>query len=161
MPGKCDEEKKDGRAPQSPLKKRPEAPEEASETRIENMREERLVRTFLAMLREDPHRAAHMFQFMQEVVSSSAAMGSEGYQPVAMFTLYVRKSNGVTEFKFRPARTGSEDVYRNLKLQRLFELVKDAWKHYADEVFDDAAEDAPTDRSAVDAWAKAIKDQEK
>jgi hypothetical protein len=64
------------------------------------------------------------------------------------------------EFKFRPARTGSEDVYRNLKLKRFFELVNDAWVQYGNEVFGGITEENRVDMSSVAAWEKAVEDQE-
>ena len=129
------------------------------EQKIKNMTDEDLIKIFLAMLREDENRAAYLFQFIKEVVNSSATLGREGYQPIAMFTLYARESEGVTEFRFRPARTGSEEVYRNLKLKRLFELVNDAWVQHGNEVFGNITEENRVDMSAVDAWKKALEDQ--
>ena len=134
--------------------------EKELEKNIRNMTDEDLVKVFLEMLREDQNRASYLFQYIKEVVNSSAVMGSEGYQPIATLTLYVRESDGVTEFKFRPARTGSEDVYRSMKLKRFFELVNDAWVAYGNEVFGDINEETRVDMSAVDAWAKAVEDQE-
>lgn len=141
------------------LKKRPQINEKEIEENIKNMTDEDLVRVFLAMLKEDENRAAYLFQFIKEVVNSSATMGREGYQPIAMFTLYARQSDGMTEIKFRPARTGSQDVYRNLKLKRLFELVNDAWVQHGNEVFGGFTEATRVDMSAVDAWVKAVEDQ--
>ncbi len=141
------------------LKKRSHMTDKELEQKIKNMTDEDLVRLFLAMLREDKKRADYLFQFIKEVVNSSAIMGSEGYQPIAMFTLYARESEGTTEFKFRPARTGSEEVYRNLKLKRLFELVNDAWVRHGNEVFGGITEETRVDMSGVDAWINAVEDQ--
>jgi hypothetical protein len=142
------------------LKKRPHMDEKELEKNIKSMTDEALLRVFLDMLREDQNRASYLFQFIQEVVNSAAALGSEGYQPIATLTLYARESDGVMEFKFRPARTGSEDVYRNLKLKRFFELVNDAWVAYGNEVFGNINEETRVDMSAVDAWTRAVEDQE-
>jgi hypothetical protein len=142
------------------LKRRSDMNDKELEKNIKNMTDEDLVRVFLAMLREDKNRAAYLFQYIKEVVNSSAVLGSEGYQPIAMFTLYARESAGVTEFKFRPARTGSEEVYRKLKLQRLFELVNDAWVQHGNEVFGNITEETRVDMSSVNAWAKTLEDQE-
>jgi len=150
--------KNDNSSIEAYLKKRSDMNDKELEKKIKNMTDEDLIRVFLAMLREDKNRAAYLFQFIKEVVNSSAAMGREGYQPIAMFTLYARESEGVTEFKFRPARTGSEDVYRNLKLKRLFELVNDAWVQHGNEVFGGIDEKTRVDMSALDAWAKAVED---
>jgi hypothetical protein len=54
---------------------------------------------------------------------------------LAMLTLYARESKAMVEFKFRPASTESKVSYRNLKLNRFFELVNDAWVQYGNEVF--------------------------
>lgn len=130
------------------------------EQKIKNTTDEDLIRMFLAMLKEDKNRAAYLFQYIKEVVNSSATMGSEGYQPIAMFTLYARESAGMTEFKFRPARTGSEEVYQKLNLKRLFELVNDAWVQHGNEVFGGITEETRVDMSALHAWAKLLEDQE-
>ncbi|MCJ7540239.1 MAG: hypothetical protein MUO88_11315 [Desulfobacterales bacterium] len=142
------------------LKKRPDMNDNELDQKIKNMTDEDLVRVFLAMLNEDKNRAAYLFQYIKEVVNSSATMGREGYQPIAMFTLYARESAGVTEFKFRPARTGSEEVYQKLNLKRLFELVNDAWVQHGNEVFGGITEETRVDMSALNAWAKAVGDQE-
>lgn len=142
------------------LNKRSDMSEKELEKKIKNMTDEDLVRVFLAMLKEDKNRAAYLFQFIKEVVNSSAAMGSEGYQPIAMFTLYARESAGVTEFKFRPARTGSEEVYQKFKLKRLFELVNDAWLQHGSEVFGGITEKTRVDMSVLNAWAKVVKGHE-
>jgi hypothetical protein len=134
--------------------------DEELEQKIKNMTDEDLIRVFLAMLKEDKNRAAYLFQYIKEVVNSSAAMGSEGYQPIAMFTLYARESAGMTEFKFRPARTGSEEVYQKLNLKRLFELVNDAWVQHGNEVFGGITEETQVDMSAFNAWSKLLEDQE-
>ena len=141
------------------MKKRSYMNDKELEQKIKNMTDEDLVRIFLAMLREDKNRAAYLFQFIKEVVNSSATLGREGYQPIAMFTLYARESEGMTELKFRPARTGSEQVYRNLKLKRFFELVNDAWVQHGNEVFGGFTEENRVDMSSVDAWTKVIEDQ--
>lgn len=141
------------------LNKRFEKNDKQLEQEIKDMTDEDLIKVFLAMLREDKNRAAYLFQFIKEVVNSSATMGREGYQPIAMFTLYARESKGTTEFKFRPARTGSEDVYRNLDLKRFFELVDDAWVQYGNEVFGDITEETRADMSVVDAWIQAVEDK--
>ncbi|MBW1724347.1 MAG: hypothetical protein JRD87_01380 [Deltaproteobacteria bacterium] len=142
------------------LKKRPDMNDNELDQKIKNMTDEDLVRVFLAMLDEDKNRAAYLFQYIKEVVNSSATMGREGYQPIAMFTLYARESAEVTEFKFRPARTGSEEVYQKLNLKRLFELVNDAWVQHGNEVFGGITEETRVDMSALNAWAKAVGDQE-
>jgi hypothetical protein len=152
-------DKKDNSSVESYLKKRFDANDKELEQRIKNMTDEDLVRVFLAMLRDDKNRADYLFQFIKEVVNSSAELGSQGYQPIAMFTLYARESDGVTEFKFRPARTGSEDVYRELKLKRLFELVNNAWIQHGNEVFGGITEKTRVDMSLVHAWAKVFEDQ--
>lgn len=64
------------------------------------------------------------------------------------------------EFKFRPARTGSEDVYRKLKLKRFFELVNDAWVQYGKEVFGGITEENRLDMSSMATWKKAVEEQE-
>ena len=142
------------------LKKRSDMNNKELEKKIKNMTDEDLVRVFLAMLKQDKNRAAYLFQFIKEVVNSSATMGSEGYQPIAMFTLYARESAGVTEFKFRPARTGSEEVYQKLQLKRLFELVNDAWVQHGNEVFGGITEETRVDMSTLNAWTKVLEDQE-
>lgn len=141
------------------LKKRYDISDEELEKKIKNMTDEDLVRVFLAMLRQDKNRVSYLFQYIKEVVNSSAAMGSQGYQPIAMLTLYARESKGATEFKFHPARTGSEEVYRNLKLKRLFELFNDAWVQYGNEVFGGITEETQVDMSALEAWAKVLENQ--
>ena len=151
--------KNDNSSVEAYLKKRSHMNDKELEQKIRNMTDEDLVRVFLAMLKEDENRAAYLFQYIKEVVNSSAAMGSEGYQPIAMFTLYARESAGMTEFKFRPARTGSEEVYRKLKLKRLFELVNDAWVQHGNEVFGGITEETRVDMSVVSAWEKAVEDQ--
>jgi hypothetical protein len=151
--------KTDKSAVESYLNKRFHMDDEALEQKIKAMTDEDLVRVFLAMLRQDRNRAAYLFQYIKEVVNSAAAMGNQNYQPIAMFTLYARGSEAVTEFKFRPARTGSEEVYRNLKLKRLFELVNDAWIQYGNEVFGGITEETRVDMSSVAAWEKAVEDQ--
>ena len=149
----------DNSSVEADLKKRSHVNDKELEQKIKNMSDEDLIRVFLAMLREDKNRADYLFQFIKEVVNSSAVLGSEGYQPIAMFTLYARESAGVTEFKFRPARTGSGEVYRNLKLKRLFELVNDAWVQHGNKVFRGITEETRVEMSAVKAWAKAVEDQ--
>jgi thioesterase domain-containing protein len=141
------------------LKKRHLMDDKELERKIKDMTDEDLVRVFLAMLRRDKSRAEYLFQYIKEVVNSAAAMGSRHYQPIAMLTLYARQSEGMTEFKFRPARTGSEDVYRNLKLKRFFELVNDAWVQYGNEVFGGITEQTRMDMSSVAAWEKAVEEQ--
>jgi hypothetical protein len=141
------------------LKKRPDMNDNELEQKIKNMTDEDLVRVFLDMLKEDKNRAAYLFQYIKEVVNSSATMGNKGYQPIAMFTLYARESAGVTEFKFRPARTGSEEVYRKLNLKRLFELVNNAWVQHGNEVFGGITEENRVDMSTLNAWAKVLEDQ--
>jgi hypothetical protein len=143
------------------LKKRFRMDDKELEQKIKDMTDEELVRIFLDMLRQDKSKAAYLFQYIKEVVNSAAAMGNQNYQPIAMFTLYARASGTVTEFKFRPARTGSEEVYRSLKLKRLFELVNDAWVQYGNEVFESITEETRVDMSSVEAWEKAVKDQKK
>ena len=76
-----------------------------------------------------------------------------------MLTLYASESDGIMEFKFRPSRTGSEDVYRNLKLNRFFELVNDAWVQYGSEVFGGITEQTRVGMSTVAAWEKAVEGQ--
>lgn len=142
------------------LKKRSDMNDKELEKMIKNMTDKDLVRVFLAMLKEDKNRAAYLFQFIKEVVNSSAAVGSEGYQPIAMFTLYARESAGVTEFKFRPARTGSAEVYQKLKLKRLFELVNAAWLQHGNEVFGGITAETRMDMSVIKAWSKVVEDQE-
>lgn len=151
--------KKDTSSVEAYLKKQSHMSDKELEQKIKNMTDEDLIRVFLAMIREDENRANYLFQFIKEVINSTAVLGSEGYQPIAMFTLYARQSAEATEFKFRPARTGSEEVYRNLKLKRLFELVNDAWVKHGNEVFGDITEETRMNMSAVDAWTKAIEDQ--
>jgi hypothetical protein len=141
------------------LKKRHLMDDKELEQKIKDMTDEDLIRVFLDMLRQDKNRAEYLFQYIKEVVNSSAAMGSQHYQPIAMLTLYARNSEGVTEFKFRPARTESEEVYRNLKLKRFFELVNDAWVQYGNEVFGGITEETRVDMSSVEAWEKAVEDQ--
>lgn len=127
---------------------------------IKNMTDEELVRIFLKMLKEDENKAAYLFHHIQEVVNSSAAMGKEGYQPIVMFTLYARESGGVTEFKFRSARTGSQDLYHRFKLKRLGELINDAWVRHGNETFGDIKEGTHVDMSMLNAWAAAVEEQE-
>ncbi len=111
--------KNDNSSVEAYLKKRPDMNDKELEQKIKNMTDEDLVRVFLAMLKEDKNRAAYLFQYIKEVVNSSATMGSEGYQPIAMFTLYARESAGVTEFKFHRAMVlGRRFDERMLSLQR-------------------------------------------
>ena len=127
---------------------------------IKNMTDEELVRIFIAMLKEDINKAGYLFQHLKEVINSSAAMGREGYHPIAMFTLYARESMGLTEFKFRSARTGSEELYLKFNLKLLGELINDAWVRHGNEVFGGLTKESEVDMSVLDAWAKAAEDQE-
>ena len=152
--------KKDTSSVETFLKTRYRMDDKELDDNIKNMTDEDLVRLFLDMLRQDQNKAAHLFQYIKEVVNSAASMGSQNYQPIAMLTLYARESEGTMEFKFRPARTGSEDVYRNLKLKRFFELVNDAWVQYGNEVFGGITEENRLNMASVAAWKKAVEEQE-
>lgn len=109
---------------------------------IKGMTKEELVRIFVEMLKKDANRADYIFQFLTEVVNSSAAMGQRGFQPITAFTLYARESMGVTEFKFRSAGTGSTELHQRFKLGRLIELVLKAWVEHGNETFGEIKENA-------------------
>jgi len=152
--------KNDKSSVKGPMKKRVDMSARELSEEINNMTDEEVVRIFVAMLKEDENKAAYLFQHLQEVVNSTAAMGKEGYQPIAMFTLYARESEGVTEFKFRSARTGSQELYHNFKLKRLGELINDAWVKHGNETFGDIKEGTHVDMSMLNAWAAAVEEQE-
>jgi len=122
--------------------------------------EEELIRSFIRMLKKDKEDFPFLIKFIERIVYDTMTLGERNFLPVFSITVSVRREESdKLELNIRPVRTDEPEHYEAFHLEKLGELLNEAFKKYGEEVWGmtplDERKEMVTD--ILHAWKDATK----